>query len=393
MSELSDILAARGTNPRGIEHALYKSAIRQRDDQAWCAILNATNSNQYRESVFSDAIGKALVRSNWETGFELWLEKALELVDGNNHAQYLDLVLDVSRLNPAFQSQALKHTHSFFTQVKNSAPRGRLWNVAMRLSQLSVLTNNPDIFDDTFRVFELPFNLKDLWSIHYDILQEDCKVWVMEKWLQNTNNPVYFQSTWCCHVKYGTTDDLRSILECGAKYVKKEDLRSAYEELLVSPIVSAQRFGLCEQFDALAQINNWSGSERYPNLVSRRIAQVATQNIIPPHQWEKWVDNLIACDGLQLVTFFIAAHKEQNWNALLYIHTNHSNYLYQRLEALVIDTDPTWVEDAIGQLGSDVDRILAQCPHSTPILDALKQQIALNDAIGSPLAVKTTKKM
>lgn len=102
---------------------------------------------------------------------------------------------------------------------------------------------------------------------------------------------------------------------------------------------------------------------------------------------------MIACDSLQLVTFFIAAHKEQNWNALRYIHTNHSNYLHQRLAMLVIDTDPAWVEDAIGQLGSDVDRILSQCPHSTPILDSLREQITLTDAIGSNSMIKKTKKM
>lgn len=393
MSELSDILAARGVDHRGVEHALYKSAIGQGDEVAWRAILNATHSNQYQESVFSDRIGKALVHSNWNKGFELWLEKALELVDGNNHAQYLDSVIDVSRLNPAFLSKALNQTHSFFTQLKKTGPRGRLWNVAMRLSQLSVLTNAPDIFDDTFNVFELPFNMKDLWSVHSDILQEECKVWVMEKWLQNTNNPVHFQSVWRSHIKYGTTDDLQNILECGSKYVKKEDLQSAYEELLVAPIVSVQRFQLCEQFDAMAQTHNWSASERYPPLVSRRIAQVATQNILPAPQWKKWLDNIIACESLQLVAFFITASKEKNWDVLKYIHSHQTEYFSQCLETLVKDTDPTWVEDAVGQLGDDIDRILAQCPHSTPILDTLKERIKISDAIGSTTKLKTIKKM
>lgn len=393
MSELSDIIAARGVDPRGIEHALYKSAIYQCDEEAWVAILNATNSYQYRESVFSDAIGKALVHSNWCKGFELWLKKALELVDGNDHAQYLDSVLDVSRLNPAFQINALKQTHAFFIQAKNNAPRGQIWNLAMRLSQLSVLTDTPDIFDESFAVFGFPFDLKDLWSKHYDILQENCKIWVLEKWLQKTQDPVYFQSIWSSHIKYGPTDDLLKILECGITCAKKENVRSAYEDLLVSSITSAQRFQLCEQFDALAQTNNWSTQERYPLIISRRIAQVATQNIIPSHQWQKWVDNMVACDGLQLVLFFVAAHKEQNWDVLKYIHLNHSHYFAQRLKIVVEDTDPTWVEEAIGQLGDDVDRILAQCPHSTPILDALKQQIALTDAIGALPVVKPAKKM
>ncbi len=393
MSELSDIIAAREADHRGVEHALYKSAIHQCDEEAWSAILNRSTSNQYIESLFSNAIGESLVRSNWNKGFEIWLKKALDLVDGNNHAQHLDLVLHVSRLNLAFQSKALEQTHLFFIQTKNTAPRGKLWNLAMRLSQLSILNDKPDIFDESFAVFGFPFDLKDLWSTHCNILQDNGKVWVLEKWLQNTNDPKYFQSMWSLHVKYGATDNLLKILECGIKHAKKENLQSAYEDLLMYSITSAQRFQLCEQFDALAQTQSWSVDNRYSPLVSRRLAQVATHNIIPSHQWEKWVDNMIACDSLQLVTFFIAAHKEQNWNALRYIHTNHSNYLHQRLAMLVIDTDPAWVEDAIGQLGSDVDRILSQCPHSTPILDSLREQITLTDAIGSNSMIKKTKKM
>lgn len=394
MSELSDIINIRGKDHRGIEHALYKSVIRSRDLEALSAILHRSNSSQYLESIFSDLIRNAFVRSRWNEGFELWLTRSLELVDGNNHAQHVDTVISAAILNPAFQEDLCAKTYTFWNQNKDTWPRGRVWNLAMRLSEMAIMTDNPEIFDECFAVFEHPFNLrKDLWNLHRDYLENDPKIWVLDKWLSHTLDPVYFETMWSWHIKYSATDDLLKILECGVKHLIPIQLQGSYQDLLAGPIATAQRFVLCEAFDTLARQNNWVDEERYPPLVSRRIAQVATENIIPSPQWQKWVDNMVQCNQLQLSVFFIAAENNSNWSVVDTIYKSHPDFFCQRLKKLMEDPDPTLVDEMIGRFGDNVDRILATCAHETPAVLALREKITLSDAVGSTPHLKTHKKM
>lgn len=394
MSELSDIIKARGGDNRGIEHALYKSVFHQRDTEALSAILHRSNSFQYLESIFSDPIRNDFARFNWKDGFELWLKRSLELLDGNSHAQHLDTVICAAVLNPSLQSDLLQHTYEFWNDYKHTAPRGKVWNLAIRLSQIAIMTDTPDVLDECFEVLTPPFNLRqDLWPTHKLYLEDNPKIWVLEKWLAHTLDPLYFQTMWSFHVKYGPTDDLLKMLNCGIRHLIPIELQGSYEDLLVSPIATAQRFKLCEAFDTLAHNNNWDAENRYPPIVSRRIAQVATENIIPPHQWQKWVDKMINGNQLQLAVFLIAATKHNNWSVVQTIHTTHPNYFCQRLKKLMEDPDPTLVEEMIGRLGDDVDRILATCAHETPAVLSLREKIKLTDALKGTSVFKSHKKM
>ena len=390
MSELSDILTARLRDPRGIENVLYKSAIHQRDEQALKLICTG-GTQQYMDSVFSSDVGNALLSAQWDSGFQLWVNLALQLVDNSTKSLHIDKILGVAKLNSAFldifineSCMALKNTNNPEIQV----------NIAKRLSYAAIVANRPDIMDQCFTIFGPHFDFKrELSGPHAACLDGHPHVWVVDKWLTATQEPSFFHETWNTWLKYGATSDLFDLLDCGIRHLSTGGLQAAYEDLFVPTIHNAQRFVLCEKFNAFAHTSAWPSDKRYPPVISRRIAQVATQDIVSSSQWQPWVENMIASDRLQLSYYCHIAEKTSQWSVVKYIHSNHPEYFLNRLDTLMKDPDPTWVEAMVGQIGDDVDRVLVRCRHSTPILEALKQRIQITDAIAGTHPSRSMKKM
>lgn len=391
MSELFNILSIDHYTHRGIEYALYKSAIHQRDEKAF-ALICKEGDPQYTESVFSKELGHALLRSQWNSGFKLWLTQALELIGEDQKPQYLDNVMQTAKLHPDFLDIFV---HDAQTTLKNTTNPKKLLNIAKRLSCVAITANRPDIFDECFAVLEVLDRSDDLqrelWPKHAECFQETPHIWVVDKWLTRTHDPMIFNTLWSTTLKYGATSDLLELLNCGFRHLDFKGLQVAYEELFYIPMHVQTRWPLCENFDAFAQSNNWPLDKRYPPAVSRQIAQLASNNIIPPTAWQPWVDKMVLCDQLQLSNYFHMAEKVSNWQVIKYIHANHTDYMLDRLAVLMKDPDPTWVEAAVGEIGDDVDRVLVHCRHSTPILEALKQRIQISDAIGSTTYTKSKK--
>lgn len=390
MSELSDILNSRQRDPRGIENVLYKSAIHQRDEQAFKLICTG-GTTQYMDSVFSTDVGNALLGTQWDSGFRVWVNLVLQLVDNSTKSHHIDKILGIAKLNSAFLDIFINE--SCIALESSDNPEIQV-NIAKRLSCAAIVANRPDIMDQCFTVFGSHFDFKrELWGHYAHCLEEHPHVWLVDKWLTTTKDPSCFHETWNTWLKYGATSDLSDLLKCGLCHLPDEELHAAYEDLFVSAMHSAQRFSLCDTFNAFAHANNWPSDKRYPPVISRRIAQVATQDIISSSQWQPWVENMIASDRLQLSYYCHIAEKTNQWNVVKYIHAKHPEYFLHRLDSLMKDPDPTWVEAMVGQIGDDVDRVLVRCRHSTPILEALKERIQIADAIAGISPSRSMKKM